>query len=97
LDIYEALYTTRAMRRMLPTSVPEDVQARILDAAIRAPTGGNVQQWRFILIDEAPLLAELGHRYRDCLAALWVDNYGKQIERAAADPEDPANAVVVNP
>ena len=41
MDIREALYTTRAMRRVRPDPIPEEVQAKILDAAIRAPTGGN--------------------------------------------------------
>ena len=41
MDIYEALYTTRAMRRCRPDKIPMDVQQRILDAAVRAPTGGN--------------------------------------------------------
>ena len=39
MDIYEALYTTRSMRRLKPDPIPEDVQARILDAAIRSPSG----------------------------------------------------------
>jgi nitroreductase len=46
VDIEEALYTTRAMRRVRPDPIPLDVQAKILDAAIRAPTGGNAQNWR---------------------------------------------------
>ncbi|MGE0796656.1 MAG: nitroreductase family protein, partial [Acidimicrobiia bacterium] len=43
MDVYEALYTTRAMRRLRPDPIPLDVQARILDAAIRAPSGNNTQ------------------------------------------------------
>jgi len=38
MDVREALYTTRAMRRVKPDPIPADVQARILDAAIRALT-----------------------------------------------------------
>ena len=53
MDVFEALYTTRAMRRVRPDPVPSDVQASILDAAIRAPTGGNAQNWRFLLVDDA--------------------------------------------
>ena len=34
MDIREALYTTRAMRRVKPDPVPEEIQLRILDAAI---------------------------------------------------------------
>ena len=33
MDVYEALYTTRAMRRVKPDPIPPDVQQRILDAA----------------------------------------------------------------
>ena len=47
MDIYEALYTTRAMRHVKPDPIPFDVQERILDAAIRAPSGGNVQDCAF--------------------------------------------------
>ena len=52
MDVYEALYTTRAMRRCKPDPIPLDVQQRILDAAIRAPSGGNTQNWRFMLVDD---------------------------------------------
>src|SRR6267154_2042509 len=51
MDVYEALYTTRAMRRCGPDPIPMDAQQRILDAAIRAPSGGNTQNWRFMLVD----------------------------------------------
>jgi nitroreductase len=57
MDIYEALYTTRAMRRLKPDPIPYDVQARILDAAIRAP---NIEQgWRFLLVDDAEIKSQL--------------------------------------
>ena len=61
MDIYEALYTTRAMRRLKPDPIPYDAQARILDAAIRAP---NIEQgWRFILVDDPAIKAQLGPLY----------------------------------
>jgi hypothetical protein len=41
VDVYEALYKTRMMRRMRADEIPPEVQARILDAAIRAPNGGR--------------------------------------------------------
>lgn len=49
MDIHEALYTTRMMRRLRPDPVPLDTQARILDAAIRAPNGANTQRWHELL------------------------------------------------
>ena len=35
MDLHEALYTTRAMRRVRPDPIPADVQARMMDAAVR--------------------------------------------------------------
>jgi nitroreductase len=92
LDVYEALYTTRAMRRCRPDPIPEDVQARILDAAIRAPSGGNTQNWRFLLVDDAGIKAQLGPIYRECLAMLWATIYKERLDAAQATPDDPEHA-----
>jgi nitroreductase len=92
MDVYEALYTTRAMRRCRPDPIPEDVQARILDAAIRAPTGGNMQNWQFLLVDDPGVRARLGPIYRDCLAQLWQTVYKDRIAAATEAPDDPEHA-----
>jgi nitroreductase len=92
VDVYEALYTTRAMRRVRADPIPPDVQARILDAAIRAPSGGNSQSWRFILVDDAAVKAQLGPLYRECMAQLWDTAYRERLEHARATPADPASA-----
>lgn len=91
MDVYEVLYTTRAMRRVMPEPIPFDAQARILDAAIRAPSGGNTQPWRFLLVDDPGVKAELGPLYRESIANLWATGYQELIDRANADPEHPAN------
>jgi nitroreductase len=92
VDIYEALYTTRAMRRVRPDPIPQDAQARILDAAIRAPSGGNTQNWRFLLVDDPAVKSKLGPIYRDCMSQLWATIYKERLEVANADPSDPENA-----
>ena len=89
MDVREALYTTRAMRRVRPDPIPQDVQARILDAAIRAPSGGNSQNWRFLLIDDPAVKAKLGPLYRDALGTLWETFYRERLERVRATPDDP--------
>ena len=68
MDIYEALYTTRAMRRLKPDPIPYDVQARILDAAIRAPHIG--EGWRFILVDDPEIKSQLAPLYRQGMERL---------------------------
>jgi nitroreductase len=79
MDIYEALYTTRAMRRLKPDPIPYDVQARILDAAIRAPHIG--EGWRFILIDDPETKSQLAPLYRQGFERM----VGGRLEEVFAD------------
>jgi nitroreductase len=89
MDVREALYTTRAMRRVKPDPIARDIQARILDAAIRAPSGGNTQGWKFLLVDDPDIKAKLGPLYRDSIAKLWQTVYKDRLERARSAPDDP--------
>jgi nitroreductase len=68
MDIYEALYTTRAMRRLKPDPIPYEMQARILDAAIRAPHIG--EGWRFLLVDDPEVKSQLAPLYRQGMERL---------------------------
>jgi nitroreductase len=87
MDIREALYTTRAMRRVKPDPIPMDVQARIMDAAVRAPSGGNTQNWRFLLVDDPEVKAKLGPIYRQAMSGLWGSYYKDRIDAAHDAPE----------
>jgi nitroreductase len=89
MDVYEALYTTRAMRRVKPDPIPVDVQKKLLDAAVRAPSGGNQQNWRFLLVDSPETKGKIGPIYRECLGNLWKTFYAPLIAAAAADPDSP--------
>jgi nitroreductase len=87
MELNESLYTTRAMRRVKPDPIPEAVQQKILDAAIRAPSGGNSQMWRFMFVDDPKLRAQLAPIYQGCLGQLWETIYKPQVDAAAANPE----------
>jgi len=87
MDIREALYTTRAMRRVKPDPIPMDVQARIMDAAVRAPSGGNTQNWRFLLVDDPEVKAKLGPIYRQAMSVLWGSYYKDRLDAAHDAPE----------
>jgi nitroreductase len=89
MDVREALYTTRAMRRVKADPIPEEVQKRILDAAIRAPSGGNAQGWRFLLVDDRSVIGRLGPLYRECLDMLFETIYKPRLEAADAAPTAP--------
>ena len=83
MDVHEALYTTRAMRRLKPDPIPHDVQARILDAAIRAPHVG--EGWRFILVDDRQILARLAPLYRQGMERLTGAPLDALAEQAKAE------------
>ena len=51
-DLFEIMESCRAMRRLKPDPVPDELVARILRAGISAPSGGNTQKWRFLVIKD---------------------------------------------
>ena len=59
IGLFEAVYTTRALRRFRPEPIPQDVLFQIMDAAIRAPTGQNAQDWRFLVVTDPDVKARM--------------------------------------
>jgi nitroreductase len=51
-DVFEVIGTQRAMRRLKPDPVPREYITKMIWAATRAPNGGNVQPWRFLVITD---------------------------------------------
>jgi nitroreductase len=64
LELYAAMRTTRAVRRLRPDPVPDDVLQRVLEAATWAPSGGNRQPWRIIVVRDAAIKEALGKLYQ---------------------------------
>src|SRR5687768_8006101 len=75
------------MRRVTTEPIPADAQQRILDAAIRAPSGGNMQNWLFLLVDDPAIRAKIAPLYRAALSELWTGFYAPRLAAAEADPE----------
>ena len=66
-DLFEIIKTTRSMRRLKPDPVPSNLIRQILEAGVCAPSGGNMQRWRFLVIRDpqikqrsAPITSEHG-------------------------------------
>lgn len=59
IGLFEAIYTARALRRLKPDPIPDEVLFQVLDAAIRAPSGQNAQDWRFVVITDPAVKARL--------------------------------------
>jgi nitroreductase len=51
-DLFEIMQTMRAMRRLKPDPVPDELIAKILRAGVCAPNGANTQRWRFLVIKD---------------------------------------------
>ena len=49
-DLFEIIKTTRSMRRLKPDPVPNELIRKILEAGVCAPSGGNMQRWRFLVV-----------------------------------------------
>ncbi len=82
MDIFEAINTQRAMRRLRPDPVPEELIWTLLDAAVRAPSGGNRQPWNFVVVRDAETKAKIAEWYLDG----WNTAYGPFREAAMASP-----------
>ena len=63
IDLREAMSTLRAVRRLKPDAIPEEVLGRVLEAASWAPTGGNAQPWRVVVVRDRAKMSELGLLY----------------------------------
>ena len=54
-NLFDIMYTMRAMRRLKPDPVPDELVVKILNAAIRAPSGGNNQPWHFVVVKDVAM------------------------------------------
>jgi nitroreductase len=64
IGLFEAIYSARSLRRLKSDPVPEELITKILDAAIRAPSGGNAQNWAFVVVRDPDQRQKLGLIYR---------------------------------
>jgi nitroreductase len=72
ISLFEAIYSQRQFIRYKPDPVPREAIERIIDAAIRAPNGGNRQPWEFIVVTDRDLIRPIGEVYRD----VWLATFG---------------------
>jgi nitroreductase len=61
--IFEVIFSTRSMRRLKPDPVPDEVIYKILDAGIRAASGGNTQHWRFVVVKDPQVKRQVQQVY----------------------------------
>lgn len=84
MDVFEALYTTRAMRRVKEDPIPENILIQMVDAAVRAPSGANNQSWKFIIVTEPDVKNKLGDYYREAWDIYIRDYYENNPDMGAS-------------
>jgi nitroreductase len=75
MDLFEIMYSAGSIRRLRSDPVPDEIITKILDAAIRAPSGSNAQSWVFIVVKNAETRRQLGMVYKkasDILTKLYA-------------------------
>lgn len=81
MPLGEAIFTQRAIRRFRPDPIPDGDLQDIMEAAIRAPSGGNAQPWHWIVVRDAGLRRRFGDLYGE---AWWA----KRRDAGIKGPED---------
>ena len=77
MPIGEAMFTQRAIRRLDPNRPIRDAHLKIiLDAASKAPSGGNTQPARFLVVRDEDRIREFGKLYHEAWWAKRRDEYG---------------------
>ncbi len=79
MDIYDAMSTLRAVRRLRPDPIPDDVLERVLQAGCWAPTGGNQQPWRMIAVMDPTIKQQLADLYEPEWAK-YIATFQERIE-----------------
>ncbi len=88
MDFREVIETTGTCRFYRPDPIPDDVLRRVLDAARWAPTGGNRQGVRFVVVRDAAK--------RRALKDLYLPLWEQYAARAAARPGAPLPRLLAN-
>lgn len=64
MPLREAMLTQRAVRRLLPDPVDDDIVLRCIELALKAPTGSNGQNWEFVIVKDRTTMERLGAQYK---------------------------------
>jgi nitroreductase len=81
-DLFEIIRTTRSMRRLKPDPVPDALIRKILEAGACAPSGGNMQRWRFLVVRDAAIKQTVGALYKQA----WDEQVGPRYRAGAPAP-----------
>jgi nitroreductase len=75
-NFFEVIGTQRAMRRLKPDPVPDEYIKKIIWAATRAPSGGNRQGWRWLVVTDPASKKKIQEWYNELWSGALASGYG---------------------
>jgi nitroreductase len=85
-DIFEIMHTMRAMRRLKPDPVPDDLIRKILLAGQAAASGGNTQRWRFLVLKDPAIKKKVQVYYKKAFDEVVGPRYRTSAPPPGSDP-----------
>jgi nitroreductase len=91
MPLEEAITTQRAVRRLRPDPVDDALVLRLIELALKAPTGSNAQNWEFVVVKDPAVKAQLGRRNRQAWSL--YGRIGRRMSRSDAKMQRLLDAV----
>jgi len=83
METLQAIHTRKSIRKFLDKEIPLGVIRQVLEAGIRAPSGGNRQPWRFVVVTDRDKIKKFDpHEHQACVET------APAVIVACADPHD---------
>lgn len=83
METLQAIGTRKSIRRFIDREIPLDIIRRVVEAGTQAPSGGNRQPWRFVVVTDRDKMAKFDPYFHQS----WVE-HAPAIIVACADPHD---------
>jgi nitroreductase len=74
-DVFYIMRTMRAMRRLKPDPIPDELIRTVLSAAVAAPNSGNRQKWRFVVVKDPSIKQRVQYYYKKALDEFIAPQY----------------------
>ena len=69
MNVFEAVATRRSIRKFTSQDVPMEILGVVIDAGRYAPSSGNIQNWRFVLVKDVNNKQKVAEA---CMQQLWI-------------------------
>jgi nitroreductase len=87
MDVFEVMQTCRAMRRLKPDPVPDDMIVQVLKAGQCAASGGNTQRWRFLVLKDGDKKKKVQAYYKRAFDEVVGPRYRSSPPPPGSNPE----------